>query len=60
MSFFSFFCFFFFFFGGGGGWGLGGGGGEGGTDNSLYTDTRYNDTIYYNNNLTVTKPSLKR
>ena len=29
------------------------------TDN-LYTDTRYNDKIRYNDNLTVTKPSLKR
>ena len=30
------------------------------TDNPLYTDTRYNDKIRYNDNLTVTKPSLKR
>ena len=30
------------------------------TDNPLYTDTRYNDKIRYNNNLTVTKLSLKR
>ena len=30
------------------------------TDNPLYTDTRYNDNIHYNDNLTVTKPSLKR
>ena len=29
-------------------------------DNSLYTDIRYNDKIRYNDNLTVTKPSLKR
>ena len=28
------------------------------TDNPLYTDTRYNDKIRYNDNLTVTKPSL--
>ena len=25
------------------------------TVNSLYTDTRYNDTIHYNDNLNVTK-----
>ena len=31
-----------------------------GTVNHLYTDTRYNDTIRYNDNLNVTKPSLKR
>ena len=30
------------------------------TVNPLYTDTRYNDKIHYNNNLTSTKPSLKR
>ena len=30
------------------------------TDNPLYTDTRYNDKIHYDDNLTVTKPSLKR
>ena len=30
------------------------------TDNPLYTDTRFNDKIRYNDNLTVTKPSLKR
>ena len=30
------------------------------TDNPLYTDTRYNDKIRYNNNLNGTKPSLKR
>ena len=30
------------------------------TDNPLYTDTRYDDKICYNDNLTVTKPSLKR
>ena len=30
------------------------------TDNPLYTDTRYNDKICYNDNLNVTKPSLKR
>ena len=30
------------------------------TDNPLYTDTRYNDKIHYNDNLTVTKPLLKR
>ena len=29
-------------------------------DNPLYIDTRYNDKIRYNDNLTVTKPSLKR
>ena len=29
-------------------------------DNPLYTDTRYNDTIRYNDNLAVTKPLLKR
>ena len=29
-------------------------------DNPLYTDTRYTDKIRYNDNLTVTKPSLKR
>ena len=30
------------------------------TDNPLYTDTRYNDNIRYNDKLTVTKTSLKR
>ena len=30
------------------------------TDNPLYTDTRYNDKIRYNENLTVMKPSFKR
>ena len=30
------------------------------TVNHLYTDTRYNDKIRYNNNLNVTKHSLKR
>ena len=30
------------------------------TDNPLYTDTRYKDKLRYNDNLTVTKPSLKR
>ena len=30
------------------------------TDNPLYTDTRYNDEIRNNDNLTVTKPLLKR
>ena len=30
------------------------------TDNPLYTDTRYTDQIRYDDNLTVTKPSLKR
>ena len=30
------------------------------TDNPLYTDTRYNDKIRYNDNLTVTQTSLKR
>ena len=30
------------------------------TDNHLHTDTRYNDQIPYNDNLTTTKPSLKR
>ena len=30
------------------------------TDNSRYTDTRYNDIILYNNDLTATTPSLKR
>ena len=29
------------------------------TVNPLYTDTRYNDKICYNDNLTVTKPLLK-
>ena len=29
------------------------------TVNPLYTDTRYNDRIRYDDNLTVTKPSLK-
>ena len=41
----------------------GGGGGVGEpkyTDNPLYTDTRYDEKIRYNDNLTVTKPSLKR
>ena len=31
-----------------------------GTVNLLYTDTRYNDKIRYNDNLAGTKPSLKR
>ena len=31
-----------------------------GTDNPVYTDTRYNDKIRYNDNLTATKPLLKR
>ena len=30
------------------------------TVNPFYTDTRYNDKIRYNDNLNVTKPSLKR
>ena len=30
------------------------------TDNPLYTDTQYNAKIRYNDNLTVTKTSLKR
>ena len=30
------------------------------TDNPLYTDSRYNDKIRYNDNLTVMKASLKR
>ena len=30
------------------------------TDTPLYTDTRSNDKIHYNHNLTVMKPSLKR
>ena len=30
------------------------------TDNPLYTDTRCNNKIHYNDNLTVTKPWLKR
>ena len=30
------------------------------TDNPLFTNTRYNDDIRYNDNLTVKKPSLKR
>ena len=30
------------------------------TDNPLNTDTQYNDKIHYNDNLTVTKPLLKR
>ena len=30
------------------------------TDNPLYIDTRYNDKIRYNDNLTVTKLSLER
>ena len=30
------------------------------TDKPLCTDTRYNDKIRYKDNLTVTKPSLKR
>ena len=30
------------------------------TDNPFYTNTQYNDKIRYNDNLTVTKPSLKR
>ena len=29
-------------------------------DNPLYTDTRYNDKIHYNENLIVMKPALKR
>ena len=33
---------------------------ESNTDNSIYADTRYNDKTRYNDNLTVTKPSLKR
>ena len=32
----------------------------GNTVNPLYTDTRYNDKIRYNDNLNVTKPSRKR
>ena len=31
-----------------------------GTDNPLYTDTRYNNKIYYNDKLTVTKQLLNR
>ena len=31
-----------------------------GSEHPLYTNTRYNDKIRYNDNLTVTKPSLKR
>ena len=30
------------------------------TDNPLYTDTRNNDKIHYNDNLTITNPSVKR
>ena len=30
------------------------------TDNLLYTDTRYNNKTRYNDNFTVTKPSIKR
>ena len=30
------------------------------TVNPLYTDTRYNDKICYNDSLNVTKPPLKR
>ena len=30
------------------------------TVNPLYTNTRYNDKILYNDNLTGTKPSLKK
>ena len=30
------------------------------TVNPLYTDIRYNDKIRYNDNLNVTKPSLRR
>ena len=30
------------------------------TDNPFYTDTRYNNKNRYNDNLTITKPSLKR
>ena len=30
------------------------------TVNPLYTDTRYNDKIRYNDNLSVTKPLLKK
>ena len=33
---------------------------KGYTDNPLYTDSRYNDKVHDNDNLTVTKPSLKR
>ena len=29
-------------------------------DNPFYTDTRYNDKIRYNDNLTVTKASVQR
>ena len=29
-------------------------------DTPLYSDTRYNDEIRYNDNLTVMKPSFKR
>ena len=29
------------------------------TDNPLYADSQYDDKIRYNDNLTVTKPSLK-
>ena len=29
------------------------------TDKPHYTDTRYNDEIHHNNNLTVTKPPLR-
>ena len=32
----------------------------GDTHNPLYTDTRYNDKIRYDNNMTDTKPSLQR
>ena len=28
--------------------------------NPLYTDTRYNDKIRYSDNMTITKPSLRR
>ena len=30
------------------------------TDNPLYTDTQYNDTTLYNDNLTVKKPSFQK
>ena len=30
------------------------------TDNPFYSETRYNDKIRYNDNLTVAKPSLKK
>ena len=31
-----------------------------GTVNTLYTDTRYNEKLRYNDNLNATRPSLKR